>query len=103
VWCKADHYCQTGEINLNQTERNRDWLSKKFNELRSNFGGICHYPECKSIENLQFAHRRPTRLSGSGRGKRKRYYDIMNNPVNYILLCLVHHARYDGRKSKEYE
>ena len=42
---------------------------------------------CGTAEDLNFAHVHPTELSGEGRGRQARYYDIKNNPDCYRLMC----------------
>lgn len=80
-------------------QQHKSWLGKAWYSLIINFGGMCE--ECGSKLGLEFAHRLPTGLSGKGRGKDRRYYDILKHPLNYRLLCSSCHARYDGREKKE--
>ena len=49
------------------------------------------------IYKWHFAHRHGFRtdLSGSGRGEANRFYDIVNHPLSYILMCNEHHELYD--------
>ena len=49
------------------------------------------------IYKWHFAHRHgfPTKLSGSGRGQSERFYDILNHPLSYLLMCNEHHELYD--------
>ena len=44
-----------------------------------------------------FAHRHnfPSNLHSSGRGERKKFYDIFHHPVSYVLMCSAHHEEYD--------
>jgi len=67
-------------------------------ELREKFGGKCF--KCKSKKKLQFAHVRKTGLSGRGRGQKARYYDIMNHPKSYRLLCEDCHQKYERNEIK---
>lgn len=70
------------------------WIVKKFKKLRALFGDKCVY--CGSTENLQFAHIKKTKLSGTdGRGRKERYYDIRNNPKSYVLACKKCHEDLD--------
>lgn len=55
--------------------------------------GICQ----EDIDKLQFAHIKPTKLSGEGRGLQKRYFDIKHNPDSYFLTCKDNHDIIDGR------
>lgn len=61
------------------------WIRKSRKKLIQDYGGKCS--KCKSIFNLEFAHVSQTKLFGRGRGRKERYYDIINNPTKYILLC----------------
>ena len=38
-------------------------------------------------EELQFAHVRPTKLKGVGRGKSRRLLDVKHHPSCYELMC----------------
>jgi hypothetical protein len=69
----------------------RRWFSK----LRRNRRGRCR--ACSVRENLQWAHRRPTGLSGEGRGSKERVLDIKRNPRAYVLLCLECHRFFDRK------
>ena len=67
----------------------RNKLQKKYRkQLIKKFGG--KYIVCGSIEDLEFAHVKPTELSGRGRGRKERYYDILRNPDSYALVCKEH-------------
>jgi 5-methylcytosine-specific restriction endonuclease McrA len=68
-------------------------LNKNWEKLKQRFGGKCRV--CGSLTGLQFAHVKDTKLSGAGRGKFARYYDIMNNPDSYVLLCHTCHRAFD--------
>lgn len=68
--------------------------SISMDELRRIFGGRCQRCNTKRSRlargrtaPLQFAHIKPTGLSGRGRGLRHRYFDIVRNPDCYALLC----------------
>jgi len=74
------------------------WLNRKFEELRQEFGGKCK--NCQSTEKLQFAHLEETGLHGWGRGKKVRYYDIINHRNAYILLCELCHKKFDKGELK---
>ena len=69
-----------------QIERAR--VNKKFLELKILFGGKCHF--CNENYLLEFAHVKETKLTGRSRGKIKRYYDIKNNIMCYLLTCKYH-------------
>ena len=79
-------------------------FEQKWQNLKKAFGAKCE--KCGITEDklrqqdqlywmLEFAHTKPTKLSGMGRGKRHRYYDILNHPDSYMLLCHNHHREYD--------
>jgi hypothetical protein len=68
-------------------------ISVKFDALRQKFGGRCVV--CGFIAPLEFAHIKPTKLSGDGRGQRARYYDIVNNPDAYVLMTTNCHKDFD--------
>ena len=75
---------------------------KKYNErlkqkllfIYGNKCNMCFGSRCFNI-NLEFAHLKPTKLSGSSRGQRKRLYDIKNNQECYTLLGRNCHLEYD--------
>ena len=69
------------------------WIKKAFAELRESFGNVCQ--NCGGSENLEFAHIRPNGFSGSGRGRKERYYNIKNNREDYRLLCKECHLLFD--------
>jgi predicted restriction endonuclease len=72
----------------------RDLYNRLFNELRKSFGGKCII--CgQYLYDLEFAHIKETGLSGLGRGKIARYYDIKNHPECYVLMCKNHHREFD--------
>jgi 5-methylcytosine-specific restriction endonuclease McrA len=53
-------------------------------------GGRCE--RCGSTWALEFAHVKPTGLSGRGRGYTQRVIDVRDHPDAYKLLCSVCHA-----------
>lgn len=67
----------------------------KMDELRAGRGNQCEINGCLVRDKLQFAHIKPTGLSGEGRGRSNRYYDIKNNPECYKLMCKWHHHKFD--------
>ena len=69
------------------------WARPKLIELREKYGGCCQH--CGSKDDLNFAHIKPTGLSGKGRGMDARCRDIMKNPRSYILLCFNCHKEFD--------
>lgn len=75
------------------------YWTQQISKTREAFGGMCSKEGCSSTTELEFAHRHgyPTKLKGMGRGSTARFYDIVNNPVNYQLLCKKHHREYDKK------
>ena len=43
--------------------------------------------EIQDPDTLDFAHVKPTELSGRGRGRKERYYDVVNNLDCYRCMC----------------
>jgi hypothetical protein len=76
-----------------QTQTENYSSSYKWEVLRQEYGGRC--AKCKSTAKLQFAHQFPSGLEGYGRGKNKRYWNIVNHPLSYVLLCENCHKEYD--------
>ena len=52
--------------------------------------------QCGNMGKLDFAHVRPTRVSGRGRGMDSRMRDIRHHPNDYILLCRKCHLVLDS-------
>lgn len=75
--------------------RQNTWIIEKRKQLIKLFGGMCVL--CWTTENLEFAHIKPTKLNGLGRGRKERYYDVKNNPKSYVLMCKKCHERFDHR------
>ncbi len=75
------------------SNRSNRWIIQAFRDLRIEFGNKCAY--CGTRRQLQFAHIQPTGLNGTGRGRKERYYDIVNHKDSYVLLCRKHHKEYD--------
>lgn len=73
-------------------------IIRKKLKLINFFGDRCNNPLCQKINNLEFAHIKPTKLYGEGRGSNKRIYDIQNNITSYILLCKKCHHDFDNKK-----
>lgn len=62
-------------------------------KLLRRFGDVC--ARCTETRGLEFAHVRPTYLSGRGRGSYARYADVRDNPSAYTLLCRACHYTLD--------
>lgn len=85
--------------------------TKRMEALRASYGNQC--AECGSSSSLEFAHIKPTPLSGAngnkgrGRGMPQRYHDIKKHPDCYELLCPACHSKKDpyrylaGEKKEE--
>lgn len=71
------------------------WIKEAFKKLRDEFDSSCQ--KCGSKQNLEFAHIKPTDLSGWGRGRKERYYDIKNNKDHYVLVCKSCHKELDKK------
>ena len=68
--------------------------TRKLAWLRQIFGAKCWF--CGSSEKLEFAHIKPTALSGQGRGQPQRFYDIVKNADSYCLSCDSCHYKLDA-------
>lgn len=69
----------------------RESLKKRARQALSPF--VCR--RCGTDSDIEFAHKRPTRLSGEGRGAFHRYRDVIRHPDRYIPLCKECHYIYD--------
>ena len=81
------------------TNRKNKWIKERRKRLIEEFGGKCE--ECPATSKLEFAHKEPTELSGWGRGRKERVYDVIKNPEKYRLLCKGCHKEYDQGLLKE--
>jgi len=72
------------------------WVKKKFEEMRAQCGNRYELCGIEGVE-LQFAHIKPTKLTGRGRGLIARYYDIKKNPNSYVLACEGCHEDFDSK------
>lgn len=72
------------------------WNRKLRRQLKKQFGGKCSWEDCPITSKLEFAHIKPTKLSGRGRGSKERMRDIRDNPTCYRLLCSYHHTIFDS-------
>lgn len=71
------------------------YLERLKRKLLNYYGNKCCV--CGSTENLEFAHKQPTKLSGIGRGKSKRLIDVKNNLDKYALTCHNHNKNVEGK------
>jgi len=83
------------------TNRQNRWTKERREKLIEEYGGKCE--ECPTTENLEFAHKEDTELSGRGRGRKERVYDVIRNPDKYMLLCKDCHENYDQGLLEEEE
>ena len=74
--------------------RANEWIKRRWKQLVEDSGGKC--AQCPSTEHLEFAHLEPTGLSGAGRGRKERLYNILKHPEKYVLLCIHCHDEFDG-------
>ena len=75
------------------TNAMNQWITKAICNLRKAYRNRCFL--CDKKGKLEFAHIKPTDLSGRGRGRKERYYNIKNNPASYMLLCRSCHEAFD--------
>jgi len=80
------------------TNRANKYAKHRREQLISLFGGRCQNKKCGSTCELQFAHIKPTRLSGvrRGRGRKEHQGDIAVHPGSYVLLCKSCHEDFDA-------
>jgi 5-methylcytosine-specific restriction endonuclease McrA len=76
------------------TNKPNEWIKKAMRHLKQDRGGKCQ--KCGNGGRLEFAHIEPTDLNGRGRGRKERYYDVINNPTAYLLLCRNCHKLFDA-------
>ena len=95
LWIKNTWRIPEGIILITKKE----WRINTRNKLIQQFGGKCNI--CSSKEQLEFAHIKPTELSGPGRGTDERIRDIKSHPDCYFLLCKDCHRIYDSNERKK--
>ena len=76
------------------------WAKDARKKLVIAFGGCCQFildngEMCGSIENLEFSHLEETGVTGWGRGRNKRVFDIIKYPWKYNLFCKDCHTIFD--------
>lgn len=62
-------------------------------EQRIDFGFCCVW--CGDFNGVEFAHLEHTGVSGIGRGRWRRYYDVRNNRDKFMLMCYDCHREFD--------
>ena len=87
------------------TNYTNQWIVVKFDALREEYGGVCSVEGCEAVSELHFAHIKPTPISeiNRGRGRKERYYDIINHRESYRLMCGFHHRLYDKGEDSDFE
>jgi len=78
------------------TNRQNKDIKRLKKKLIKQFGGKCIV--CGKTTNLEFAHIKPTKLNGKGRGRKERYYDVLKNPDYYCLTCKEHNSFVEGNE-----
>ncbi len=78
------------ELHKARLRKHRAKLKEKAHQA---VGRVCQH--CGATP-IQFAHVRPTKLSGRGRGSVARYKDVAKFPKRYIPLCAACHYDYDN-------
>ena len=79
--------------------KNNRYVNRRWNRLIAERGGKCQ--ACEETLDLEFAHVKPTKCVGKGRGKSRRMLDVMKHPKRYILLCMGCHDSFDGRPRRK--
>jgi hypothetical protein len=72
------------------TSRQALWAREWRMRLLQQFGNKCNF--CDQRTFLEFAHIKPTKLKGEGRGMTNRIKDIRDNPDSYMLTCHKHNG-----------
>lgn len=79
--------------------KNNRYVARRWNRLIEERGGKCQ--TCGDIVGLEFAHVKPTKCVGKGRGKSRRMLDVLKYPKRYLLLCMSCHDSLDGRPRRK--
>lgn len=66
------------------------------------YGNMCYYcyQNFSSKSIIEFHHIKETGLMGIGRGRKERYYDILNNPNSYVTLHKKCHKKIHQNNEK---
>lgn len=86
------------ESRLIKTLRQQKNRQERRNKLEAFYGGCCQWVHCNKTERLEFAHLKPTKCQGKGRGQNERLIDVRKHPTHYTLLCRGHHRGFDSGK-----
>lgn len=78
---------------------NNAWVKARWARLIEEYGGQCD--TCGALFDLEFAHTKPTRCRGKGRGKSRRLHDILQHRAHYRLMCMSCHDDFDGRSPRK--
>lgn len=91
---------KTNSVYIDSYDKRKRKLTNKFFEtirqkLIKAFGGFCWL--CfEEHEKYEFAHIKETKVNGWGRGRNKRYCDILKNPNSFALFGEECHKIYDN-------
>lgn len=72
----------------NYEKYQRPYLKRLKKRLLDYYGNKCCI--CGATENLEFAHKKSTKIKGVRRGKSERLLDILKNLDCYSLTCKKH-------------
>lgn len=78
-----------------------DWLRNKREILLDKLSGR-RFTVCGCFHDLEFAHVKPTGLTGMGRGRERRLYDVQHHPDCYTVMYKPCHKQYDAEHGIEY-
>jgi hypothetical protein len=86
---------------MSNTGWSKERINQEFANLRAGRGKKCEVEGCTETDHLEFCHIMKTGLSGLGRGKLHRLYDIKKHPDHYALMCgkgsaTNHHRKFDN-------
>jgi hypothetical protein len=82
-------------MSITNAEAQRRYVHRLDAQLRAERGNKCEEDDCEETFPLEWAHVKPTRMHGRGRGKKNRLVDVKKNPDCYKLLCRPCHRRRD--------
>lgn len=87
-------------MNQKKKDRDRKYQDRLKRRAQDLLGSKCVF--CGSEENLQAAHVAVTRLSrtGPGRGMKRRFNDVIQNPDAYRAMCAKCHRLFDALTGK---
>lgn len=85
---------------MSSKSRNRRYQDRLKERAKNLLGSKCVF--CGSEDRLQAAHVAVTSLSraGAGRGMKRRYKDVVQNPDAYRAMCAGCHRTFDALTGK---